>query len=266
MATGRTTLKNWRAYVDGYDMSGYTRSFGPLACTFEEGVDDAITLDVKATMIGSANVSMGTLNGLFDDAATGMHAVMKTIGISRCVMLACGIQTPPIDNDPVFCGKFTQLGYYATPEDNPVHVTIPFGGTVDNAGNTAYARPWGTLLHAKAIRLKSTGINGANSDIGIDQGAETDLGGYFSYQVFAGNGTATLMVEHSITTNEDAEFSPLVDSDVSKGPPVLVNFSTPKAGIVQIAKDTTVGQFVRWNIAFGSATTITFALSFHRGN
>lgn len=262
--TGRTTLKNWRAYVDGYDMSGYTRSFGPLACTFEEGVDDAITLDVKATMVGSAQVSMGTLNGMFDNTATsGMHARLKTVGVSRCVMLACGIQTPPIDNDPVFCGRFTQLGYYATPEDNPVHVTIPFGGTVDHAGNTAYARPWGTLLHAKALRLASTGVN---TDIGIDQVKETDLGGYMAYQVFAGNGTATLAIEHSITTNEDGEFIPIIDTDVSKGPPVLVNFSTPKAGIVQIPKDTTVGQFVRWNITYGSATTLTFAIAFVRGN
>jgi hypothetical protein len=261
MATGRTSLRNWRAYVDGYDLSGYTRSFGPLSCTFEEGVDDAITLMVKATMIGSATVSIGTLNGIFDNTATsGIHAVMKTVGVSRCIMFPCGIQSAPIDNDPVFVGKFTQLGYYAAPEELPVHISIPFGGTVDNAGNTAYARPWGTLLRAKAVR---TSVSGANTAVGLDQLAETEKGGYMAYQVFAGNGTATLSVEHSTTTNEDAEFSSLIDTGTGGS---IKNFSTPKAGIVQLPKDTTVGQFVRWQIAFGSATTVTFALAFVRGN
>ena len=37
MATGRTHPRFCRAYIDGYDMSGYSRMYGPLAQTFDEG-------------------------------------------------------------------------------------------------------------------------------------------------------------------------------------------------------------------------------------
>lgn len=253
MATGRTVLRNWRAYVDGYDISGYTRSFGPLACTYEEGVDDAVTLTVKATMPGNATVMMGTLNGLFDNTATsGIHAVMKGAGVTRNVMLACGIQTAPINNDPVFCGKFTQLGYYGEPDNNPVYASIPFGNTTDGAGNTAYARPWGVLLHAKAAETA------ANTATGLDQTAQTTKGGYMMYQVFSGNGTATIKVQDA-STNSDGSFTDLLSSG-------SLDFSTPKSGIVALAKTATVKRYVRFQIAFGTATTVTFALAFSRGN
>ena len=253
MATGRTVLRNWRAYMDGYDLSGYTRSFGPLACTFEEGIDDAVTLTVKQTMIGSANVSMGTLNGLFDNTATsGLHAIMQTPGGTRNVMLACGIQTAPINYDPVFMGKFTQLSYSGDPDNIPVYATVTMGNMTNEAPNLAYSRPWGVLMHAKGAETA------ANTATGLDQLAATTLGGYMMYQSFAGNGTATIKIQDA-AANSDGSFTDLLSSG-------SLDFSTPRAAIVALAKTATVKRYVRFQVAFGTATSVTFALAFSRGN
>lgn len=253
MTKGRTTPNHIRAYVDGYDLSGYTRTVGPLACTFDEGIDDAVTLTVKATMLGSATVSVGTLNGLFDNTATsGLHVVMKDAGVQRNVMIPYGIQAAPAIDDPVFCGQFMQLGYNGEPDNNPVYASIPFGGTSINGSNLMYARPWGTLVHAKAARTA------ANTGTGIDQLASSALGGYFMYQVFAGNGTATLKIQDA-DTNSDGSFADLLSSGG-------IDCSTPKSGIVALAKTATVERYIRWQIALGTATSVTFALSFVRGN
>jgi len=252
MATGRTSLKYWRAYVDGFDMSGHTRSFGPLACTFDEGTDDAISFAVKAHLPGSAMVSCGTLNAIFDNTATtGSHTVLAaSSAVTRNVMFACGIQNAPADNDPVFAGQFDQLGYYAGPQDNPVTATIPFANTSGLADNLAYAKPWGVLLHAKAAETA------VNTDTGLDQLAQTTQGGWMMYQVFAGNGTATLKVQDA-DTNLDGSFGDLLSSGV-------VDCSSATSGVAALAKTATVEQYVRWQITLGTATTVTFAISFHR--
>lgn len=254
MATGRTTLNNYRVFIDGYQMSCYSRSFGPLSCTFEEGVDDAICLPVKATWPGNAMIGMGTLNGIFDNTATsGIHAVLGTVGLRRSVMIAVGIQGAPANNDPVFCGQFVQTGYETGPSDNPITATIPFANTSGTAANLNYARPWGVLLHANAARTA------ANSATGLDQLAQTTLGGYMMYQVTAANGTATIKVQDA-STNSDGNFGDLLSSGV-------IDFTGGgKAGIVSLAKSATVKRYVRWQIALGTATTITFALAFVRGN
>lgn len=253
MATGRTVLRNLRFYADGYDLSGYTRSVGPLDCTFEEGVDDAVTLEVKATLPGQANISIGTLNGLFDNTiTTGLHVVMEGAGVFRYVMIPQGILSEPINNDPVFCGRFTQLGYYANPDNNPVYASIPFGGTSDSSGNAGYARPWGKLLHAKAA------MTAANTAIGLDQLAQTTRGGFMMYQAFAGNGTASIKVQDA-STNSDGSFADLLSSG-------SLDFSNPRAGIVALATTATVKRYVRFQIALGTATAVTFALAFVRGN
>jgi len=251
MTTGRTTLNNWRVYIDGYDMSGYSRSFGPLATTFDEGVDDAVSLPVKAALVSNAQVSMGTLNGLFDNTATsGLHVIMKTSGVERDVMIPAGIQAAPANNDPVFCGTFTQMGYQGEPDNNPVYASIPFSGASPNSPVLMY-KPWGTLLHAKAARTA------ANSATGLDQLASSTKGGWMMYQVFAGDGTAALKVQHA-STNSDGSFSDLLSSGT-------ISCSSPISGAVALASGTTVNRYVRWQIALGTATTVTFAIAFIRG-
>ena len=253
MATGRTTLNNYRVYIDGYDMSGYSRSFGPLSCTFEEGVDDAVSLPVKATWPGNAVIGMGTLNGIFDNTATsGIHATQSAVSLKRTVIVAAGIQGAPANNDPAFCGQFVQTGYEAGPSENPVTATIPFANTSGLASNLNYARPWGTLLLAPAAKTA------ANSATGIDQTASTSLGGYMCYQIFAGNGTAAIKVQDA-ATNSDGSFADLLSTGT-------ISCSTPTADIVALAKNATARRYIRWQIALGTATTVTFALVWVRGN
>lgn len=253
MATGRITIFNSRVYIDGYDMSGYSRTYGPIACTFDEGVDDAITLPVKQTIPGNAVVSIGTLNGLFDNTATsGLHVIMEGAGVNRNVMIPFGIQAAPANNDPVFCGKFHQLGYAGEPDNNPVYASIPFGGTANNAENAAYARPWGVLLHAKTARTA------ANTATGLDQTAQTTKGGFMMYQIFSRDGTVAIKVQDA-STNSDGSFTDLLTSGTISGSGVT-------SGIVALAKTATVKRYVRWQIALGTATTVTFALAFIRGN
>lgn len=263
MATGRTTLNHWRAYIGGYDVSGYTRNFGALSCVFDEGVDDAVTLSVKSTLPGQATISMGTLNGLFDNTATsGLHSLMNGAGVNRNVMLAAGIRAAPANNDPVFCGQFTQLGYYAEPDQNPVYASIPFGNSAVVAPNLAYSNPWGALLHAPAAETA------ANSAAGLDQLAATAKGGWMMYQIFSavgtGNITAAIKVQDSVDQT-DGNFSDLLSTGVlnlgSGG-----TFGVPVSGIVALANSATVKRYVRFQVSLTLATSVTFAVAFIRGN
>jgi hypothetical protein len=256
----RTVLKNYRIYIDGREMACYSRSFGPLSCTFEEGIDDAICLDVKSTWPGNATVGMGTLQGLFDNTATsGIHALMSGAGVKRTVTIAAGFDGIPADNDPAFNGQFLQTGYETGPSDNPVTVTAGFANTSGAAGNLNYARPWGVLLHS--LRAETA----ANTAIGLDQLAGTTAaGGYMVYHVTAaagtGNMTGAIKVQHSTTTNLNASFSDLLSSGT------INCVGGGVSGIVVLAKDATVGQFIRFQTAFTLATSITYTLAFVRGN
>lgn len=250
MATGRTHLRFARAYIDGYDLSGYSRSFGPLACTFDEGIDDSMDKTVKAVMPGSAVVSMGTLNGLFDNTATsGLHVVMNGAGVGRDVMLPFGIQAAPANNDPVFSYRFLQLSYTGDPAANPVSAGIQFGNA-EHSSVIGYARPWGVLLHAKAA------ATAANTATGLDEAAQSTKGGWMMYQVFAGDGTAAIKVQDA-STNSDGSFGDLLSSGT-------IDCSSPVSGFATLAHDATVERYVRWQITLGTATTVTFAISWHR--
>lgn len=251
MTTGRTTLNYWRVYVDGYDLSGYSRSIGNFGATFDEGIDDAISLSVKGTMLGQAMISAGVLNGIFDNTATsGLHAVVGSVSNPRNVMYARGVQAAPADNDVSFAGQFSQSAYTVGPGDTPVTASIPFNNTNALTGSAAYANPFGVLLHAKAA------ATAANTATGLDQTAQTTLGGWMMYQVFAGDGTAAIK-QQDASTNLDGSFGDLLSSGT-------IDCSSPTAGIVALAKGATVERYVRWQIALGTATTVTFAISWHR--
>lgn len=251
MATGRTHIKYLRVFVDGYDFSGYARSVGELAHTYDEGVDDVMNLNIKGTIPGQATVTLGPLNGMLDNTATsGLHVVMNGAGTPRNIMVCQGIQAAPANNDPAFACQLEQLAYHGNPDSNPVAVNIPFGNTSYSADNLVLARPWGVLLHANAA------TTAANSATGLDQTAQTTKGGFMMYQVTAGNGTATVKVQDA-STNLDGSFGDLLSSGV-------IDCSSPISGVVSLAANATVERYVRWQIALGTATTVTFALSFHR--
>lgn len=235
-------------------MSGQTRSFGPLECNFDEGVDDALTHTVKGIMPGNAEIKMGTLTGIYNNTAiTGIHALGNAgNGQTRNVMLPAGIQAAPANNDPVFAGQFNQLSYAASLDDPIALVTMEFGQTYAESTNIGYAQPWGVLLHYLSA------ATAANSATGLDQTAQTTAGGWMMYQVTAGNGTATIKVQDA-STNLDGSFSDLLSSG-------SISCAAGVSGVVALAPTATVERYVRWQIALGDATTVTFALAFMRGN
>ena len=51
--TGRTLFKHSRVYIHGYDVSGYTRAYGPLDWTFDEVDLTALTDSVKGYLPGN---------------------------------------------------------------------------------------------------------------------------------------------------------------------------------------------------------------------
>lgn len=260
MARGRTVNKYRRVYINGYDLSGYARNIGPLATSWEEGIDDPMTASVKGIWMGQPTISAGTFNGIFDNTATtGIHALASaTAGTSRNVMVVQGIQAVPALGDPVFCGQFRQDDYITGPGDTPNTVTLKFSPWSSSATSLAYAEPWGILLHANTAETTDNTANGiqfaGTSDVG-----ETLLGGWMMYQVTAGagaGGTANIKIQDCDTVG--GAYSDLLATG-------LIDVGTaPVSGVVALAKTAHVQEFVRWQVAFGTATSVTFTLAFMR--
>lgn len=254
MSTGRTVKRYSRFYSNGYDLSGYTRQFGPLDVEFEIGADAALSDEIKAVLNGHASIKIGELSGFFDNTATaGLHAHASDGYGLRTIMAAIGIRNAPAQGEPVFAGIFEQLAYKAVPETGFVVASMPFGNESILA-SMQYENPWGVLLAPNAARTA------VNSSTGVDDwGAQTTFGGFMCYQLFASNGTVTLSVQDA-ATNVDGSFAAL--SGATSG---SINASvTPAAGIVALSRTATVRRYLRWQLAFGTASSATFALSFHR--
>lgn len=249
---GRTVGKWIRVYINGYRMSGYTSKIGPLNCEFTEQESVVLNDVVGGALIGQANISPGTLNGIFDNDAAGLFANDRASDVIRQMMVAIGDRAEPAAGVPVFAGAFRQNKYQAVGE-GAVAATVEYAGWDVNASSLLYSNPWGYLLHADAAE---TAVNTA---IGIDDyGAATSFGGVMAYQSFAGNGTATLKVQDA-ATNTNPSFA-----DLSGATTGSLDFSNPAAGIVAIGTTATVRRYLRWQIVFGTATTVTFALAFLR--
>jgi len=249
MATGRTVSKWVRAYVAGYDLSGYTRSIGPLEESFDEADLTTIADAGKGFLPNHGHIKAGTLNGVFDPVGLGIHD-FRTFPAERTVMVVVGVRAAPAQGDPTFNAVQQQLAYYASEEGGAVTVTIPFSEWSGEAVSKTYPRGWGVLLHALAAE---TVVNVAT---GVDNGAATALGGYMGYQVTAGNGTATLKVEDSAGG---------AWADLAGATTGVLDMTVRRGAIVAIGNTATVRQFLRWQIVFGTATSVSFAMSFVRG-
>jgi hypothetical protein len=249
--TGRTTTKHVRFYADGYDLSGYSRMVGPLNAIFDTSPQAAFTDEVKNVLPGHPEINIGALNGFFDNTtSSGLHVVMNGAGVKRTVMIPIGMRAAPAFGDPAFCGDFEQQGYYQEGEQY-LNVNIPFGGWSDRGGTLLYSKPWGNLLHAKAAETAANSATG-----GLDNGAASAFGGFLVYQVFAGDGTATISIDDS---TDDSTYNAL--SGATSGE---IDCSTPKSGLVAIGRTAAVARYTRWQLSLNTATTVTFALAFVR--
>jgi hypothetical protein len=262
VATGRTKRKYWRHYVDGYDLSGFGRTIGPLEVTYDEADLTAYMNDtVKGYLRNTAMVNVGTYNGVFDNtAATGLYALAGTSGVPRNALVAIGIRGAPVDGDPCFGGTFNQDGFHILDEGGAVTVNIPYSGWAGTASSAAYNIPWGTLLHANAQRLVAAPVNdqpGYDNPLGV---VSTLKGGYFMYEVLAGDGgNLTLSVDDAAAPNINASFAPLVGATSG-----LILANPGVSGIVAIGTAATVRQYLRWQIAFGTSVNVTFVSAFMR--
>ena len=260
MSTGRTKPKWIRVYADGYDLSGFGRTIGPLELTYDEADLTAPMSDtVKGYLRNHAQVNLGTLNAVFDNtASTGIHALLGTAGIERVVTVAYGIRAAPAAGDPAFCGQFTQGAYQAAEDGGALTVTVPFQGWAADASTLKYAGPWGTLLHASGTE---TAVNAA---VGFDNptGAATAKGGYFVYHIFASNaaGTATVIAQDA-ATNTDPSFALLAGATSG-----AIGFAAiPASGVVALANNADVRRYLRWQLTLaGGMTTCTFVSAFVR--
>jgi len=253
---GRTIDRWLRVYADGYDLSGFSRSIGPLIRTYTEADMTCIPDTVKGVLPNHATLGIGTLNGVFDNTASnGLHVLMKGAGVMRTVMIPIGIQAAPAQGDPAYMGQFEQKDYMAETAEG-VYATIPFDKSSVRGASLLYDQPWGWLLHAKAAE---TGVNAANGFADLFTPASTAFGGFMVYQVFAGNGTATLKVQDGTTAAG-------ATTDITGMTSGVIDCATPKYGLVAIGRTATIRSYIRWQIVFGTATTVTFALALVRAS
>jgi hypothetical protein len=260
LATGRTTRENVRVYVNGYDMSPYGRTIGPLDIDIEMAdVTSWMGTDgVHNYLPNKANISAGTLKGLFDSTATvGINDVLGTAGVPRKLMVPMGIRAAPAMGDPCFCGVFGQKGFAPGEDAGAMVTSIPFVDW-DAASVINYWKPWGDLLHANA---EETGVNTA---AGVDGLIASSAGGWMMYQIFASNaaGTVTLSVQDSLTNlNAGFDHTLCTTSAIAFG-------SVPCAGVVALSNTgagAIVRRYTRWQLAFASGMDhVSFAMALIR--
>lgn len=252
---GRIRLKDRRVWCNGYDVSGYSREIGPLQYEQVEVDVTALMSDtVKGYLPGHTINNLGTLNGVFDNTATtGGHTVLRSLAGSKAtVLVAQGVQAAPAQGDPVFGGQYTVGSYQAVDAGGAVFTTTTFQGWAADATFNPSARPWGTLLHASGAETAAQTAAGVD-----DNAAASAAGGYMVYHVLAGDGTATITVQDA-STNSDANFATLAGCTTGS-----IDCSAVQHGIVQ-STTLTVKRYLRWQIALGTATTVTFVLAFFR--
>jgi hypothetical protein len=254
---GRTLNKYLRIYVDGYALCGYSRSIGPLQWEYDTPELTTICDNGKGYLPAVPTVSPGTLNVVMetDSDTTAAHGVMSSQNDDRVVLVAVGDRAAPVAGNPVFGGEFLQLGYTAEDDGGAVVANIPFG-PYEAASLIDYDNPWGILVHAEA----AADSDGFDSDSFIDCGGSTAKGGYMIYHILAGDGTATITIEHSTTTNDSdaAAVGGLTTGEL--------DCSSVQTGIASTtATNTTINQYVRPQISMNTASTVTFVLGLIRG-
>ena len=255
--TNRTVAKFSRIYIDGYDMSGYTRVLGSLGWEYDDTGEAALSDGIKNSLPGACTVSMGTLDAYLDNTATsGLHVIANGAGVERTVMIAIGMGAAPAVGDPVFCGQFLQTGYQKAEGGGTVGVNVPFGNWSNTADTNVYEQPWGKLLHANSAATAANSTDGA----GVDNGAGTTKGGFLMYQVFAGDGNATISIDDSDDDGDADAYAALTGATSGE-----LDMSSVQYGIVALGKTATVKRYLRWQLALNGASTVTFALAFVRG-
>ena len=261
----RTHNKHIRVFVDGVDISGYARSVGALNWAFDAEPDAAITDAVKNILIGKCDIQAGPISAFLDNDTAGLYVLAGKAAAgkgTRNLMVSIGTNAAPAKGDNVFAWKMEQTDYSVEQGSGFVAVNIPFGGS-SSQGTLVYKKPWGHLLLPKT---DLTSAGGVNTGTGIDDIAGTSaLGGIFVYHLTASNGNLTLKAEDADGTNIDADFAAsTLDTVATSG---LIDASvSPKHGMVALSSTLAIKRYIRYQVAWGTATTATFTVAFIRNN
>ena len=254
MATGRTVGSEYsRIYIDGYDMSGYARSIGNLSWGFKPNATLTLTDSITGALPGQGDISIGVVNSVMDNSTgSGFHVVFEDASDAvRNVMVPLGIRAAPVAGDPTFCAQVAQNAYKASVAEGVLTASMELGSWDERADTIAYPIPWGYLIHAPGAETVANTSGTANHSIT----AATAKGGFMMYHVFGGStGTVTVKVQDST----GGAWSDLLSSGV-------LTQDTPKSGVVVLTSTGAVNEDLRWQLAFGTATTANFALAFVRG-
>lgn len=246
----RTHLKHCRVYVDGVDISGYTRQFDALNWMFGAEPDTSLTDGVKNIIPGQGEITAGSINAFLDNDAAGLFALAGTGANdhgTRNVMISIGANAAPAAGNPFFAWKFEQTAYNAEQGAGFVAVNIPLGAP-SYSSTLTYKRPWGVILHPSGAETA------VNASTGIDDvGAATALGGIFVYHILSSNGTATVKAQDA-ATNTDGSFADITGATSGS----VDASSSPKHGMIALGTTSAVRRYLRWQIVLGTATTVTF--------
>lgn len=248
----RTHPKWFRAYFNGYDLSGHIRSTGTNGITMQASEGAALSDGVMNTVIGRASVVSGPYSAFLDPDEASAHDVFKAGFGTYNIMVVYGTPNGPAMGDPIFAATMEQAEYTGQPDDSMFPMNISFPGA-SSQGVLTYDNVFGVLLLPKSTK---TAANSANTN--VNNGGATTKGGIFVYQAFSSDGTFTLSVDDSANGT-----SWLALSGATSG--ALDASVTPKSGLVALSKTATVRQYLRWQLALDTATTVTFALGFIRG-
>jgi hypothetical protein len=200
MATGRTAGRWTRVYLNGYDVSGETRSIEPLMCEFAESEVTALSDSTKTYLPNHPTIGPAELRGIYDNTSIlGIPALMDVTGVKVNVLVAKGIRAVPAVGDPTFGGEFMLGAHTAIEEGGAVFISMPLMGWAADASTVAYPVAWGNLLHANTLE---SAANTADAGVESATGAATAFGGYMMYHVTAAAGgagvTATIKVRWQI--------------------------------------------------------------------
>lgn len=253
----RTNQKYIRPYIDGYRFGGYINSVGNIGVMFDGTPNAAYTDGCKNILIGQGNITADPLNGFFSPASEGggeigYHELASPATGTRNYMIAFGIGAEPVAGNPVFAWDMEQADYQVESGDGFVTASVTFGGAGLALSEAGYSVPWGVLLHADGAE---TGANSAN---GFSYHGATSKGGVFVYHLFSSNGTVTLKMQSA--TSAGGSYSDVTGATSGS----ITAAVSPKSGCVPLAATTAINEYVRWQLALGSATTATFALAFLR--
>lgn len=262
---GRTVAKWTRVYVDGLDMSGYSRAVGAMGVTYDEADLTTFSDGVRGAQANLAKQPLGPLDVVLDNTTVvGSHTLLNGAGVMRTVTVALGDRAAPAQGVPCVCGQWEQKSYQEAEDGGAVTAHMEFEDTArETTGLNVYPSPIGWLLHPM------TAETAANTAIGIDDyvGVPPTLkGGYMVYHAIASNaaGTVTIKVQHASVANSDANFA-----DVAGLTSGALGFAAIAAGtafgVVPVGL-ITVSRWLRWQIVLaGGMTTATFSLAFVRG-